>query len=131
MKIKKKKDRRKNLRIRGLPESSQTGNVTDIIRKIFNPILEKEESNPIKIERVHKLRRPQGLLTESPRDIIVRFENWEEKKQIWKNLRGKPPIEYEEKTIQIFQDLSQETLRRRRTLKPLLKILQDQEIQYN
>lgn len=68
---------------------------------------------------------------ENPRGKIVRFENWEEKKQIWRNLRGKPPIEYEEKAIQIFQDLSQETLRRRRTLQLLLKILQEQEIQYN
>lgn len=47
------------------------------------------------------------------------------------NLKRKSPIEYEEKTIQIFQDLSQETLGRRRTVKPLLKILQEQEIQYN
>lgn len=39
------------------------------------------------------------------------------------------PIKFEEKTVQIFHDLSQETFRS--TLKPLLKVLQEQEIQYN
>lgn len=62
---------------------------------------------------------------------MVRFDNLEGKNQIWKNLKEKPPIVYEGREIQIFQDLSQDTLRRRRTLKPLLKTLQDNGLQYN
>lgn len=123
------RDRRKNLRIRGLPEPSQTENLKEVIGRVFNPIILKEESNEIKIERVHRIRRPQGMSIDIPRDIIVRFESWEVKNHIWRNLKGKSPITFEGKEIQIFQDLSQETLRRRRTLKPLLKILQEQEIQ--
>lgn len=49
---------------------------------------------------------------DTPRDIIVRFESWEVKNHIWRNLKGKPPITLEGKEIQIFQDLLQETLRR-------------------
>lgn len=55
--------------------------------------------------------------------------NWEDKNQIWRNLKGKSLIDYEEN--QIFQDLSQETLRRRRALKPLLPILCEHQVQYN
>lgn len=87
------RERRKNLRIRGLPEPTQAENLIEIMNKIFNPILGKEESNIIKIERVHKIRRPQGLSMEKPRDIIVRFKNWEEKNQIWIILKRKPLIE--------------------------------------
>lgn len=67
------RDRRKNLRIPGLPEPTQTENLIEIIRKVFNLILGKEEKNPTKIERVHRVRRPQGLPLDSSRDIIVRF----------------------------------------------------------
>lgn len=42
------RDRRKKLRIRGLPDPAQTENLTEKIRKVFNPILGKEDGNPIK-----------------------------------------------------------------------------------
>lgn len=125
------RERRRNLRIRGLPEIGQAENLIGKMSNLFNHILGKEESNEIKIERAYRLRRPQGLPMETPRDIIVRFERWEEKNQIWINLKRKSPIEYAEARLQIFQDLSQETLKRRRTLRPLLSILQEWEIQYN
>lgn len=46
-------------------------------------------------------------------------------------MRGKPPIKYEERTLQIFADLSQDTLRRRKRIRPLLEVMQNHEIQYN
>lgn len=91
------KDRRKNLRIRGLPESSQTENLMDVIGRVFNPTSINEAMNELRIERAHRTRRPLGLRGEAPREIIVRFESLEEKSQIWKNLKGKPPIVYEGK----------------------------------
>lgn len=116
------RDRRKNLRIRGVPETSHQEDLIEIIKKICNPLMNKETTNPIKIERAHRLKRPRELPQENPRDIIVRFKNWEDKNQLWQNLRGKSPIEHEGNHIQFFQNLSQETLKRRRTLKPLLAI---------
>lgn len=58
---------------------------------------------------------------ETPRDIIVSFQNFEEKNLNWGNMRGKLPIKYEDNTLQIFVDPSQETLGRRMILKPLLE----------
>lgn len=93
--------------------------------------MNKEITNPIKIERAHRLRRPRELPQENPRNIIVHFTNWEDKNQLWQNLRGKSPIELEGNHMQFFQDLSQETLSRRRALKPLLVILRENQVQYN
>lgn len=45
-------------------------------------------------------------------------------------MRGKLPIKYEHKSLQIFADLSQQALRRK-MLKPLLAVMQNHEIRYN
>lgn len=39
---------------------------------------------------------------EVPREIIVRFHDYEEKNLIWGNMKGKPPIKYEEKKWQLI-----------------------------
>lgn len=53
------------------------------------------------------------------------------KKQIWGNIRGKLSLKYVSTNLQIFADLSQETLRRRRLLKSLLELMQNHDIRYN
>ena len=125
------RDRRKNIRIRGVPETTEAEDLSETIRKICNPILEREITSPLKIERAHRIRRARERAQEYPRDIIVRFESWEEKNQLWRKLRGKSPLEFDQHNIQIYQDLSQETLRRRRSFRPLLRVMQEQGIQYN
>lgn len=37
----------------------------------------------LKIERVHRIRKPQNISADLPRDVIVRFQLYEEKAQIW------------------------------------------------
>lgn len=96
------KERSKNLRIRGLPESPQTENLKDVIGQVFNLTSTNEATNELMIEGAHRTRRSLGLPSETPRDIVVHFDSLEEKSQIWKNLKGKPPIVYEGKEIQIF-----------------------------
>lgn len=41
------------------------------------------------MERVHRLRRPQGIPMEIPRDIIARFENCEGEKNDLEKYEGK------------------------------------------
>lgn len=53
--------RRTNLRIGGLLEPTQGEDLTGKIQKIFNPILGKEETHTIKIERAHRIRRLKGI----------------------------------------------------------------------
>lgn len=119
MKDQKNRSRRKKFRIRGLPESISVEELAEKMKEIFNPILgREEEAQSIRIEKVHRIRRPNSISMESPRDIIIIFQNYEVKTQIWGNMKSKSPIKYESVNLQIFQDLSYETLRRRRLLKP-------------
>lgn len=60
------RDRRKNIRIRGVPEIPHQEDLTEIIKKICNALTNKETTHPIKIERAHRLRRPRELPQENP-----------------------------------------------------------------
>ena len=100
------------------------------MRKIFNPLLEKPIEDPIRIERVHRVGNPQRASSERTRDVIIRFRLYEDKEIVWKKLRGQPPIVLDGMELQIFSDLSAETLARRRALKPLLKQMIDLNIRY-
>lgn len=116
------------MRIRGLPEPADGEDQVEKMGKIFKLLLGREEAESSRIERVQRIRRPKSIPTEVLRDIIIRFQSYEEKTQIWGIMRGKPPLKYESAKLQIFPDLSHETLRRRRLLKPLLDLMQSQEI---
>lgn len=116
------RNRRKNLRIRRVPDRLEE-DLQEIMDKIFGHRLGLTGTEKIKFERVHRIRKPAGLAAETPRDIIARFHNFQDKEQIWVSLKNKQPIKYEENILQIFPDLAVETLARRRTLKSLLEQL--------
>lgn len=99
------KEKRKNVRIRGVPEAPQTENIIEVIGQVLNLSSINEARNELKIERAYRTRRPIGLSNETPRDIIVRFCSLEGKNLVWKSLKEKPPILLEGKEIQVFQDL--------------------------
>lgn len=122
--------RRQNLRIRSLPEQ-QNEDLPSKMKKIFNPILGLEEETTLKIDRVHRIRKPPNLRSDTPRDVIVKFHSFEDKDKIWKNLRGTPSVRFEDKDIQIFSDLSAGTLARRRQLRSLLEQLRRANIKYS
>lgn len=50
--------------------------------------------NMIKMERVHRPRKPQNIPRDLPRDVIVRFEDYKDKTLIWEKLRGVPAIDF-------------------------------------
>lgn len=130
MEAQENQNRRQNLRIRALPE--QNGEkLEEKIRKIFNPLLGREEDEELKIDRVHRIRKPLGMKEETPRDVIVKFHRYTDKEKIWRNLRERHPLQYEQTTLQVFADLSSETLSRRRQLKPLLEHLRQANIKYS
>lgn len=127
------RSRRKNLRIRGLPETQgEKENLQDKMEEIFKDLRKpSDDSNKLKVDRVHRIRKPAEIREDVPRDVIVRFHNYQDKEEISSNLRKNMQAKYGEISLQIFQDLSAETLNRRRTLKPLLATLITHEVQYS
>lgn len=52
--------RRQNLRIRSIPEQLNE-DLGDKMRKIFNPVLGRREEELLRIDRVHRVRKPPDL----------------------------------------------------------------------
>lgn len=122
--------RRQNLWIRALPE--QQGEVLALkMKKLFNPMLDRRVDEDIKIDHVHRIRKPPGLREDLPRDVIIKFHLFEDKAKIWSKLRGVHPVQFESTELQIFSDPSAGTLFRRRQLKPLLEQLRMANIKYS
>lgn len=120
--------RRNNLRIRGLPEK---GGLRKVMKEVFNPLLDRPTEELLKIESVHSIQKPQNVPAETPRDLIVRFQFYEDKVHIWEKMKGIPSLDYEGAKLQLFADLASETLARRKFLKPLLEQLRAKNIKYS
>lgn len=123
------RNRRQNLRIRGVPERKDE-DLKKIMVDIFGPILELGGGEFPKIERIHRIGRRDTSRTERSRDIIVKFRYFVDKDNLWAKLRGRTPLLYEDARISVYPDLARDTLTRRRHLKPLLDLLKEQNIKY-
>lgn len=75
---------------------------------------------------MQRVRKPLCLKEDVPRDVIIKFHQYEDKAKIWSKLRGMPPIQYERRDLQVFTDLSAG-----RQLKPLLEQLRGANIKYS
>lgn len=127
------RSRRKNLRIRGLPEMQGEGeNLQEKVDQIFGGLIDPTENNKrIKLDRVHRIRKPAEISREAPRDVIVRFHNYQDKEKIRARLKNNQPVKYGESNLQVFPDLAIETRTRKRVLKPLLVHLKARNVQYS
>lgn len=117
------RSRRKNLRIRGLPEAQ--GEQEDLQAKmdtIFGGMITSPNTNgKIKFDRVHRIRKPPEIKGDVPRDVIARFHNFQDKELVKTYIKKmNQTARYGDTNLQIFADLAAETLARRRLLKPLL-----------
>lgn len=101
-----------------------------MVGTVFNPLLGRAVTEKFEIERVHRIRKPSHLPRETPRDVIVRFYRSKVKAQIWEKLRRRPPLRYKGADLKVFADVSQETLARKRILKPLVEQLKQHNVQY-
>lgn len=124
------RSRRKNLRIKGLPEKFGKEELAPALQQLLNPLLDREIMAPLKVDRAHRVARYPRNTSESPRDVIVKFHYEEEKVKILGKLRHQSGLSIEGAEIQVYSDLSAETLTRRRLLKPLTALLKTTEIAY-
>lgn len=100
------------------------------MQELFNPMLGREATEILKLDRVHRITRYQSQVEDKPRDVIKRFYYAEEKSKIMEGIRTAAEISYDGSELQIFSDLSTETLARRRLLKPLTEQMRALNVTY-
>lgn len=122
------RDRRANLRVRGIPE-----NVLDVQATITALFQELQPDIPIErleMDRVHRALA-QRRINGPPRDIIAKMHYYRTKEQLLAAARGKDSLTFQGHVYQLFADLSPITVAKRRALKPQLQVLQRHQITYH
>lgn len=119
--------RRYNSRICGLPET-----ITDIPlteHDIITKLIPNTPPHRLELGRAHRALGPPRK-DGSPRDIIVKPHFYAVKEEVMRQSRTKSKLQYQGHQMLIFADLSPSTIQKRRTLKPPLTVLTQQDIKY-
>ncbi|CAH2326102.1 Hypothetical predicted protein [Pelobates cultripes] len=123
------RSRRKNLRIRGIPEQVTTKNLEPYIEDFIKHLDVEWDFRIPTIERCHKVNKPRGVPDLPPRDVMLRCTSFKLNTQIMSALRSKKCAqEYE--TLKVFQDLSWSTTQKRKTFADSTIILRNNNIKY-
>uniref|UniRef100_A0A3Q0T2G0 L1 transposable element RRM domain-containing protein n=1 Tax=Amphilophus citrinellus TaxID=61819 RepID=A0A3Q0T2G0_AMPCI len=124
------RSRRSNVRIIGLPEKTEHGEITAFLQTWLWEVLGRDAfpSPPI-IERAHRLQG-QSAPGNSPRVIIVKFLNYQDKVRVMTAARLKGKVMYNGSHVMFFPDLSTEVLKRRKQYNQVKQQLRDLNINF-
>lgn len=119
--------RRSNLRIRGIPEDIE--DLQSTVTALFQELAPSIPIERLEMDRIHRAltsRNADG----PPRDVILKMHYFRTKEQLMEAARNKDSLIFQGHRYQIFQDLSQITLLKRKEMKPHLQVLQYHRISY-
>lgn len=123
--------RKRNLWVRGIPETVEGPQLQSVVWAIFNTLLGRLPDAPVGMERCHRALRPRGRDTDPPpRDAVCCLVDFTQKEEILRLARNHDRLEHNGAGIQLFQDLSTIAQQHRRDLRPLLQALRNRCITY-
>lgn len=123
------KSRRNNLRLRGLPEATDTEDFSATVSAIFQRVL-KSPLLTVELDRVHRALGPRSNNPERPRYVVCHLHLYPQKEQILRSAWEASEIEFDGAPIKILLDLSRATLQRRARLRPVLDLIRDRHCTY-
>lgn len=124
------RNRRENVRIRGIPEKIQAEALEKVIVPILNYYMDRQEDVALLMDRYHRVpgRRLRGI--DRPRDVLVKLHYFTDREAIIRGTWKKDPYKLEGEKIIVLQDVARKTLAMRRTLKPILEEAKQKGIIY-
>ena len=124
------RERRQNLRIRGVPESVTDKELRPYLLGLFVTLAPHIPDIDWRLDRAHRSLAPKPPAGSNPRDVVVRFHFYESKEALTVATRNKSRIKFKQAKIQIFNDLSPITLAKRRSFRPVTTHLQNLQVPY-
>lgn len=122
------RERRQNLRIRGIPEKIEDRDLRSYLLSLFNVVAPNIPDIDWRLDRAHRSLAPKPPAGANPRDVVVRFHYYDSKEAL--TIATRNQLDFKGSRIQIFNDLSPITLARRRNLRPLTLHLQTHKVSY-
>ncbi|XP_062978233.1 E3 ubiquitin-protein ligase TRIM41-like isoform X1 [Elgaria multicarinata webbii] len=119
--------RRCNVRIKQFVEEPGE-DLRKIVLKWFNDMMPGLDLNDSDLERIHRVggAKYKG----SSRNLLVKFGSYYKKELVMKKLRAMAVIKYKGKAVQVFNDLCQQTLQWRRSVKQITETLTKNAVRY-
>ncbi|MEE6469463.1 hypothetical protein FKM82_008633 [Ascaphus truei] len=124
------RDRRQNLRIRGIPETILPGHLREYVTDFFVSICTEIDQRDLEIDRAHRALGPRSDDANRRRDVIVRLHSYTTKDKLIGACRVRDNIMFRGETLQVYNDLSKQTVDRRKDMRPLTLLLRDKGIKY-
>lgn len=118
---------RYNFHIRGLPDTEK--DITTIAYALIQSATPDVDEIHMEIDDIHRALvppKPEG----PPRGVIVKPNFFRIKEAVMHYAREHPDLEINGYKIHVFADISQATIQKRRSFKPLLSPLIDRNIRY-
>lgn len=122
--------RRSNLRLVGLPEKIEGSNMCAFTEDLLPRVLNDTFSSTPVIERTHRVGQVNPNRPTTPRSIVMKFLNYQDKEKALRASRKMKELQYEGKRISLFPDLSAETRQRQRQFDGVKAQLRGMEIRY-
>ncbi|XP_062995516.1 uncharacterized protein LOC134407563 isoform X2 [Elgaria multicarinata webbii] len=119
--------RRSSLRLRNLVEKKGE-DLRRILPGWFKELVPTLEIGEEEVERVHRVGGYRGGPT--PRDVLLKFSNYFKKEQLMRELRSLGELKFQGVPVQVYNDLCQQTLEWRRSVKPITAELKKRAISY-
>ncbi|KAL1252707.1 hypothetical protein QQF64_017400 [Cirrhinus molitorella] len=116
------KARQNNLRLVGLPEGAEGGNVIQFLQtQKWLPAL---QGKVIEIERAHRLYANEDSTRKKARTLIFKLLHYNDRQVILKEARNSPSMSYEGAKLWFFPDFSKGTSQKRKAMSERRKRLQ-------
>ncbi|TKS64946.1 LINE-1 type transposase domain-containing protein 1 ES cell-associated protein 11 [Collichthys lucidus] len=124
------RSRRNNLRVYGIHEEEESK--YDSVAQFMDKWLREEFSinSDLQIQRAHRALAPKPKTGQTPRSIIINFQQFKVKEMILKKAWEKKTITFGENRIYFDHDYSERTLQQRKAYSNVKKILKKEGIRF-
>uniref|UniRef100_H3AKR2 L1 transposable element RRM domain-containing protein n=1 Tax=Latimeria chalumnae TaxID=7897 RepID=H3AKR2_LATCH len=120
------RSRRNNLRLTGIPETTDMVDTMKVVKNVLGSILqiEPESSEIPEVERAHRSLKPKPNKTDRPQQIIFKFLRSADKDKVLRAARGKGELQWEGTTFRLAQDFSSSVQQKRAEYRKIWKIIE-------
>lgn len=120
-----------NLKVRGIPESSETNkDLQHTIVAWLTPLLKLDGTTTLTITSAYRVGSAASIRPNFPRDIILQFLYTRERDAVLAMARRAGSLSFSGAKVIVLLDLPQEVLQKRRCLKPITDQLKAKNIRF-
>lgn len=124
------RNRRSNIRIRGIPETIKQPDLKAYLRNLFSTLVPDLPPEAWRLDRAHRALGNPPPNSKLPKDVVTKLHYFESKDRVISATRMRQNIEHQGAQLQLYNDISSITLAKRRALRPITQILRDNKIPY-